>query len=124
MTTPDRRKHVRFKMLRPAFVLLWPASSIIGRITDISLGGLAFRYYASENPRDDSSEIEIMARQIDFSSGRILFETIIDTKTTDFFTPLFSRARRIRRIQFKQVTKSQKNIIASFIEDFCSNSPN
>ena len=120
---PDRREHVRFKVLRPVFVMLWPASSIHGQITDISLGGLAFRYYALEKPQDDSSEIEIMVRQMNYSSGPILFETITDTRTTDFVNPLFRKARRKRGVRFKQLTKSQQNIIATFIENYCWKSP-
>ena len=115
----NRREHVRVKVSRPVSVILWPASSVHGQITDISLGGLAFRYYASEKPRDNSSEIEIMSRQVGFSSGPIPFETITDTRTADFFTPLFRKARRKRGVQFKHLTKSQKANIGSFIEDYC-----
>ena len=49
------RKYQRFKAQDGAFALLWPYFSKRGQIIDISLGGLAFRYIASEEESNASS---------------------------------------------------------------------
>jgi hypothetical protein len=46
----ERRKHKRFQAPIGVFVGIGPGFTKVGRITDMSLGGLAFRYLGREEP--------------------------------------------------------------------------
>ena len=116
---PERREHGRYLVEKHALTLLWPASSIVGRIIDISVAGLAFQYSATEKPRDTSSEIEIILSQSDFSSGALPFKTVSDSRMSDHFGFTFTRSQRRRSIQFKELAEDQKEKLAHFIEHYC-----
>jgi len=118
-TPVDRRKHERYLAERQTITMLWPASSIVGRVVDISIDGLAFRYLASEKPQDRSSGIEIMLPQDRFSSGILPFRTVSDQKTPSFFGTLVGKQERRRSVEFGELTEDQRAKLASFIENYC-----
>ena len=56
----ERRKHQRYQVQRNAFVLLRNESMNPGQITEISLGGMVFRYNCRNGTSPGASEIDIM----------------------------------------------------------------
>lgn len=46
----ERRKHKRFQVPFGAFAVLGPHSTKVGRIMDISMGGLTFRHIDRKEP--------------------------------------------------------------------------
>ena len=117
--TMERRKHERFLAERHAMTMLWPASSIVGRVVDISMDGLAFRYLALEKPQDGSSDIEIILPQDSFSTGMLPFRTVSDHRTPSFFSTLIGKEGRRRSVQFRKLTEDQRDKLACFIEAYC-----
>jgi hypothetical protein len=115
----ERRKHERFLVERRAITVLWPASSIVGQITDISLGGLAFRYSAAEKSKDNASEIEIIVASHNYRSQALPFKTVFDESIDGFFGSVMGRQVRQRGVAFKELTEEQKADVQCFIDDFC-----
>ena len=115
----EQRAHDRYLVERHALTLLWPASSIVGRVIDISMDGLAFLYSASKMRQDGSSEIEIILAEDNFSSGALPFKTVSDAPIRGFFVAPFAKSQRRRSIQFKALTEDQKEKLAYFIDHYC-----
>jgi len=63
--TVERRKHERFKVGGDVFAIFGEDSRAMGRIIDISKGGLAFNY---NGPKIDSSEVSELS--LLFANGR------------------------------------------------------
>ena len=63
--TVERRKHERFKVSGDVFAIFGKDSRAMGRIIDISKGGLAFHY---KGPKLDSSEVSELS--LLFANGR------------------------------------------------------
>ncbi len=72
----ERRKHKRFRVPRDAYVAVRPAYLQLGRVIDIGIGGLTFRYMAEEHPPDLSSQLVIFLASQDFYLDNVPFETI------------------------------------------------
>jgi len=54
----ERRKNKRYKAVKGSYASINPSSRIIGPITDISTGGLAFKYTDIGNPDFRSKPLE------------------------------------------------------------------
>jgi hypothetical protein len=106
----ERRKHKRFQVKENAFVALEAQSrphstTKVGQITDISMGGLAFRYLASEEQPNGSCELGIFLAYDGFHLREIPFEAIWDVETEK----VGSASIRVRRsgVQFGEMTHHQ-----------------
>ncbi len=55
----ENRRHVRFKVPESVCVALNNGKTVVGRVRNISLGGLAFEYIANEKQLNDASEMDI-----------------------------------------------------------------
>jgi hypothetical protein len=115
----ERRKHERFLVERRAITVLWPASSVVGQISDISLGGLAFRYSSSEKCKDNASEIEIILASHDYRSQALPFRTVFDVQIHGYLGSVMGRQIRQRGIAFKELTEEQRADIQCFIDGYC-----
>lgn len=115
----ERRQHERFLLEKRAITVLWPASSIVGQIIDISMGGIAFRYNSYDHLLDNSSEIEIIVASHDFRSGVLPFKTVSDLSISDFLGSVSGRQVRRRGVAFQDLNESQKAEVQCFINEYC-----
>ena len=109
----ERRKHERFSVMDNAFAVLRfsPSSMKIGRITDISFGGMAFEYEHSEEWDDAPQELSILFGDDDFYLEKIQFKTVSDIIISFSFTET-----RRRGIEFGDLTASQKEQLENFVK--------
>ena len=116
----ERRKHKRFQVKNGAFAVLsaisWPHSTQkVGRITDISLGGLAFGYIASEEPSNISVQLSIFLADKRFDLRNIPFETIWDVETKeDSFSSITVKRTGV---QFGGLTSKEISQLEYFIQN-------
>ena len=113
----ERRK---FKRLLPrdlTFAVFRPHFSNLGKVKDISIGGLALEYVLKETKNTGFSEIDI------FLSGNFLYlrripSTIIYVSEID----VESRSVKTRRcgLQFGDLTPIQKSQLEYFIQKYTS----
>ena len=111
----ERRKHKRFRTLQDSYVAVRPAYLKLGRVIDIGLGGLTFRYMAEEHPPDLSSQLDIFLASQDFYLDNVPFETISDSQAGAI--SFSSVSMRDCSVQFRELTAYQSGRLKYFIEN-------
>jgi hypothetical protein len=111
----ERRRHKRMEVRDGAFVLLGPDSTKLGRMIDISLGGLAFSHMARERPSNELFELDMFIIDGDFYLERVPFETISDLKTLE--NPFSSITMRRSGVRFGELTHDQLSLLENFIQN-------
>ena len=110
----ERRRHKRLRAKEGTLAVLGSPRITIGKIVDVSMGGLAVRYVAEEALSKESCRIDIlMADGLSHLYG-LPCETVydIEAKTT---VPLTSMVERRRGLKFGKLTPSQKLHLEDFI---------
>lgn len=112
----ERRKHKRYQVDNGALVLLGWYYETVGRIIDISAGGLAFRYLPHEEGVDES-DLTIVLSETNFYLDEVPTKTISDFELRDEIPATSTTARR-RGVQFMNPTDHQKAQIDFFINNY------
>lgn len=121
----DRRKHQRIPIKTGVFAVIGPKSTQKCIVLDISLGGLAFRYYegaeklVKEVGDDKLGTIEITAVGKDFHLSNIPFKSIYDYELESEI-PFDSLKIRKRGVGFGNMTPQQKSKLKGFIANHLS----
>ncbi len=102
----ERRKHKRFRVPRNVFVAARPHYNIVGRLTDIGMDGLSFRYMNSGEPSNKSFELDIFLADGHFYLENVPCETISDLETYE--SPFGSVTTRQCAVQFGGLKSHQK----------------
>jgi hypothetical protein len=112
----EDRKHKRFRAREGVFVMLKPSLTHVGRLVDISMGGLAFDYVVDSVLPKPPAELEIFVKGGTFRLNGIPCKEIW-AETTDE-----SRATAITRrkcgVRFGELTDQQKAKLKEFIETY------
>lgn len=108
----ERREHQRYRVKEDALVI---SPEVVGQITDISLGGMAFRYADKTNSSQLSEELDMFLSNDDFYLDSVPFTTVSD-RTLLTVSPYSSMAMRHCGVQFGQLSPSQKSQLEQFIE--------
>jgi hypothetical protein len=110
----ERRKHQRFQLPTSVFAGLGPYFGKVGRILDISMGGLAFRYIGREEP-NGATYIDIFMNELDFYLRKLQCKTVSDFPVvTDGLTTVTLRRRGV---QFVKMKPQQMDALKDFIEE-------
>ncbi len=88
----------------------------LGRINNISMGGLVFRYIESQAQSNESSVLDILFSDCGFYLGNVSFKTISDIELSED-VPIDSVKMRQLRVQFKKITPKQKIQLDYFIRN-------
>ena len=110
----ERRQHKRFQSPKGVFIGVGPHDAEVGRLRNISMDGLAFRYLGIEKELS-GSYVDIFMTSGDFYLGKIPIKIISDvrvvsTTSSDAFT------LRECWVKFKDLTPQQKAKLKEFIE--------
>jgi c-di-GMP-binding flagellar brake protein YcgR len=100
----ERRKHKRLEIRGNAYVAVGPDFHQVGRLADISMGGLSFRYMADQKGSNGAS-LDIFSTDRDFYFGYVPFKEVSDLQTHD--APLSSTAMRRRSVRFGELSPYQ-----------------
>jgi hypothetical protein len=135
----ERRTRKRFQVKVRAFALIRSASSQpiclidksmgeiacgvfrlkpikLGRINNISMGGLVFRYIESQVQSNEPSVLDILFADCGFYLGNVSFKTISDIELSED-APIDSIKMKQLRVQFKKITPNQKIQLEYFIRN-------
>ncbi len=88
----------------------------LGRINNISMGGLVFRYIESQAQSNESSVLDILFADCGFYLGNVSFKTISDIELSED-VPIDSVKMKQLRVQFKKITPNQKIQLDYFIRN-------
>jgi hypothetical protein len=113
----ERREHKRFKVENGAFVGLGPRYDKVGRIIDISMGGLAFRYFGSREA--NGSCLAVFFTETNFHLDEVQIKTISDFEIADKLPSSSITASRCS-VQFMSLTEKQRFQIEFFIKNYAT----
>ena len=124
----ERRKYTRFLAEEDAYAALGINFTKVGKLKDISIGGLAFKYIDStECCVQDSSRVAIFHSHNEFHLPNLACRLICNLTTVgENEEPQFSRQYVIHRcaIQFGNITAQQRKQLEFFINHFtCGTAP-
>jgi hypothetical protein len=112
----ENRDHMRFRAREGIFVVLKPSYSHVGRLIDISMGGLAFDYVVDDVLPKPPAELEIFVKGGAFRLNGIPCEAIwADTTNEGRITVIRKRTCGIR---FGRLTDDQKAKLKELIDTF------
>lgn len=115
----EQRKHDRFTSKENAFAALGRKYTRVGKIKDISVGGLAFEYIAGEEFNKNASEIDIFLVGTEFHLYKVPCKVIynidvhvphINNKLAKIF------ATKRCGVQFEKITKDLAALLKFFIK--------
>jgi hypothetical protein len=89
-----------------------------GKIRNISLGGLAFRYAGTEQRTAESFELDILFVGSGFWAEKLPYKIVSDIETTSMLA--VGTDIRIARVQLGNLTSDQISQLEAFIKDHTS----
>ena len=113
----ERRRDPRFLVPRGVLVeVRRPNHSRLGEIIDISMGGVAFRYFATKEPSNGSYKLHIFLDEGSFRLNDILLETVTDFKTHNIpYTPITMRRGSVK---FRRLSSEKSSRLEDFIKNY------
>jgi len=108
---PERRKHARHPVTHGAFVI---NTTKPGRITDISLNGLSWRYIDRKGWPEESSCLDIVVDDFDLRVEKIPYEVITDHPAPHDYPDGAPVVRR-RSVRFGQLSARQRTALEALI---------
>ncbi len=118
---PEQRKHKRFNSKGEAFAaFIKPNQSIIvGRIADISLGGLGIVYLAIDEVGEGTPEIEVFGLDsvhLSRMKSTVVYDTYLPEQSSDFLA--------VRRcgVRFEELDRDLEYELQGYIEKHCLDS--
>ena len=109
----ERRKFTRFRAQDDAFAALQGKFSKVGKIYDISLNGLAFRYLAEKIPDERFTHVDIFLSTNGFHLAGVPCTIVYDVKESTFGLNEVSPYRC--GLKFDRVNEEQQNKLEFFI---------
>jgi hypothetical protein len=113
----DRRKHKRFQTEKNTYALLRARGSKLGRVIDISKGGLAFRYVSVGQRLKGPLELDLLSHQYDYRIDKIPVKIITDLELANKKAFKSTTLKRVG-VQFGKLTRQQKSKLEHFIKDY------
>jgi len=138
--SPEKRAHERFQARKDAFALIRPPDAghlriadrsmaqiacavyrskpvRFGRIIDISMGGLLFRYINGEERSIRSLVLDILVADSGFYLENLTFKNIADIDIDDDFG-INSFKIRLNRVQFEGLEAARVMKLRRFVENY------
>jgi len=136
----EKRAHKRFRVNKDAFALIRPAAAEqlriadrsmaeiacvvyrskpirFGRINNISMGGLSFRYITGEERSNQSLVLDILVAESGFYFENLTFKNISDFEMDDEFA-INSFKMRFNRVQFEGLEPDAMMKLKHFVENY------
>jgi hypothetical protein len=112
----ERRKFTRFRVQDDAFAALQGNFSKVGKIYDISLDGLAFRYLSEKIQDETSTHVDIFLSSNGFHLSGIPCTVIYDIKESTFGLNEISPYRS--GLKFERKSEEQQIKLEYFLNNF------
>jgi hypothetical protein len=112
----ERRKEKRFQTEKNTYALLRARGSKLGRVIDISKGGLAFRYVSVGERLKGPLELDLLSHQYDYRIDKIPVKVITDLELANKKAFKSTTLKRVG-VQFGKLTREQKSKLEHFIKD-------
>ena len=115
----ERRQHPRYPVRDGEFEVFSHDSKIMGKLNNISQGGLAFQYSPVEGRKAESKTIDILARNSHpFFLPSVACLTMYDISTLAEDRTFTGAAARLCGLKFGRLQKEQTQKLAHFIKKY------
>ena len=114
--TEERRKDERFQTGKNTYAVLRARGSKLGRVIDISKGGLAFRYVSVGDRLKGPLELDLLSHQYDYRIDKIPIKIITDLELANKKAFKSTSLKRVG-VQFGKLTREQKSKLEHYIRD-------
>jgi len=112
----ERRKFTRFKAKDDAYAALRGNYTKVGKISDISLNGLAFRYLAEKVCSEMVNYVDIFLSSNGFHMSEVPCVVVCDEKECVYTSPMITQYRC--GLKFEGLNEEYKNKLEFFINNF------
>ena len=114
---PERRKTVRFLPRDETYVALRPDFTKLGRLTNISKGGLSFQYIAPKGESEGSTHLDLFTGNNGFYLSRLACKVIYDNRLFENNTSSTSLEHRRCGLEFGEATQVQAAQLDLYLEN-------
>ena len=104
---PERRKTVRFLPQTETYVALRPDFTKLGRLIDISRGGLSFQYISSKVESRGPTQLDLFTGNNGFYLSTLRCKVIYDITLSEQETSATPLERRRCGLEFGEATEAQ-----------------
>ena len=111
----ERRKRKRFQPPKDFYAQIGPKNTIVGRVDELSIGGLALTYIGTDKVPSDSYLDLSFGNS--FYLGQLRFQTIYDYESVEKTSRVSSKNMRRCGVKFKKLTRHQKVKLERFIQN-------
>jgi len=111
----DRRKHTRYKVNKDAFAVIRTSDNKLGKIRDVSKGGLSFEYIMKGDPAEGFSELDIFTTENDFYLKLLPVQVIMDSSMEPEHAFSSLEMRRLG-VRFGEMTPNQLSKLDYFLQ--------
>ena len=113
----ERRKFTRFLVPENVYAALGPSFSKVGRIKDISIGGLAIEYLTDRDSVPGNSHVYIFRREKEFYLPKLPFKIVYDVPIEPSASSQVSGLIRKRcGVQFYRLTSRLRKRLEDFLK--------
>lgn len=118
----ERRKFTRFKVQNNAYAALRGNYTKVGKIYDISLNGLAFRYLSEKVFSETFNRVDIFLSDNGFHLSGLPCKVVCDEKEGVYISPMITPYRCA--LKFEGLNEEQKNKLEFFLNNHTTGSLN
>jgi hypothetical protein len=114
---PERRRFKRLQVQQNTFALLRGQASKLGRVIDISDGGLAFRYVSIGEHLKSVFELDLVSSRGDLRLNGLPVKVVSNLERQSKSPPGRIRLRRVG-VQFRELTHDQISQLERFMRNY------
>ena len=112
----ERRKFTRFRAQDDAFAALRGNFSKVGKLYDISLNGLAFRYLSEKIFNESYNRVDIFLSSNGFHLSDVPCRVVCEEKECDYISPMITAYRC--GLKFEGLNEEHHNKLEFFINNY------
>ena len=117
----EHRKYTRFSVPDNAYAALGPTFTMVGKIKDISMAGLALEYLTDTVSEFENSNVEIFLRGEEFHISKIpcklIYDIPLNSTANNQILP-YGLMRKRCGVQFENLSKIYRKQLERFIETY------
>ena len=127
-TTKERRWHERFTPMEDAFAVLRPDFNKLGKVKDVSVGGLSFEYIEIDDPLEPSErpqvvQMDLFSADAGFFLKQIPCRVVYDIDISERKSTSLSLLRHGRcGVCFDGLTEGYAEEVRSFLDQYVARS--
>lgn len=114
----ENRRHVRYKIEKDAFAALKNGKTRIGKIADISLGGLAFSYMEDVAIDQELGRVDIFTAGKNFYMPDIPIRVVYDLQVKDAEADYCPIPLNRCGVAFERLSENQASQLTAFLNDY------